>query len=264
MSRLMLHKGGHSVSRNDLMLVDCPEPEATWYPIPHTEVASQVLHTLELFQYAVKREQWALAGPNGEQMFGVLDTTCSILGKEINLAVGVRNSVDKSFAMGFCAGSRVFVCDNLAFSAELMVNRKHTRFGLDSFRKSINHAATALDSFVHTEKARTERWQQQQITAPQRDEVILRALESAVFPKTMLGDVFREHVRPTYAEFRDGSAFGMFNNFTTALRDRAFRRPNEYSKTTQELTAIIEEVVFGIKPVEWVIDVTPTEEEVQA
>ena len=264
MSKLMLHKGGHNVDRQALALVDCPEPTETWYPIPHDEVAKHSLHTLALHGYAVKKEQWALSGPHGEQMFGVLDTTCSIMGKDISLSVGIRNSVNQTFAMGFCAGSRVFVCDNLAFSAELIVNRKHTKFGLDAFRKSVYNAATSLDSFVLTESARMNRWKITKVTTSQRDEVILRALESTVFPKTMLGDVFREHVRPTYNEFRDGSAFGMFNNFTTALRERAFKRPNEYSTRTQMLTAIIDEVVFDIKPDQWVIDVTPEVEEVQA
>jgi hypothetical protein len=216
------------------------------------------------FGYEVKREQWALAGRGGEQMFGVLDTTCEIQGREIALSVGVRNSVDKSFAMGFCAGSRVFVCDNLSFGAELMVNRKHTKYGLDSFAHAIHVAAKALSTFIDTERNRIERWQNQKITHAQRDEVILRSLESAVYPKTMLADIFREHVKPTYQEFRDESAFGLFNNFTTVLRDRAFRKPNEHSRSTQKLTAIIDEVVFDLKPSHWAIELAnETEVEVQ-
>jgi hypothetical protein len=29
----------------------------------------------------------------------------------VSLAVGIRNSWDQSFPLGFCAGARVFVCD---------------------------------------------------------------------------------------------------------------------------------------------------------
>ena len=257
MSNIMLHKGGHSVDRSQLSLVDCPEPTETWYPIPHDTVAQHALHVMALHGYSVKKEQWALSGRGGEMMFGVLDTTCQIQGKDIALSVGLRNSVDKSFAMGFCAGSRVFVCDNLAFSAELIVNRKHTKFGLDAFKRSIYDAATSLDSFVLTEGDRMRRWQDMKVTSSQRDNVILKSLESTVFPKTMLADIFREQVSPTYPEFRDGSAYGLFNNFTTALRERAFKRPNEHSGRTQLLTAIIDEVVFGIVPSPFVIDVTP-------
>lgn len=263
-TKLVLHRGGHNVERSSLANVECPAPTPTWYPIPHEDVADQVLKSVYGFGYEIKREQWALAGPGGEQMFGVLDTTCEIQGREIALAVGIRNSVDKSFAMGFCAGSRVFVCDNLAFGAELMVNRKHTKYGLESFTHAIHLAAKALSTFVDTERKRIERWQGQKITHSQRDQVILRSLDSAVYPKTMLADIFREQVSPTYAEFRDESAFGLFNNFTTVLRDRAFRKPNEHSRSTQKLTAIIDEVVFDLKPSQWTVGVIEEEAEVQA
>jgi hypothetical protein len=40
--------------------------------------------------------------------------------------VGLRNSHDKSFPIGIAFGSRVFVCDNLAFHGEHVIRRKHT------------------------------------------------------------------------------------------------------------------------------------------
>jgi len=41
-------------------------------------------------------------------------------------AVGLRNSHDKSFPIGIAFGSRVFVCDNLAFIGDQVIRRKHT------------------------------------------------------------------------------------------------------------------------------------------
>jgi hypothetical protein len=43
-------------------------------------------------------------------------------------AVGIRNSHDKTFPAGLVAGTKVFCCDNLAFSGEVQISRKHTRF----------------------------------------------------------------------------------------------------------------------------------------
>jgi hypothetical protein len=40
--------------------------------------------------------------------------------------IGLRNSHDKSLPIGIAFGSRVFVCDNLAFSADHVIRRKHT------------------------------------------------------------------------------------------------------------------------------------------
>jgi len=41
--------------------------------------------------------------------------------------VGLRNSHDKTYPAGLVAGSKVFVCDNLCFSGEVRLSRKHTR-----------------------------------------------------------------------------------------------------------------------------------------
>jgi hypothetical protein len=60
--------------------------------------------------------------------------------------VGVRNSVDKSFPLGFCAGARVFICDNLAFRSELLVKRPHTINGERRFNQAIAEAVSQLSS----------------------------------------------------------------------------------------------------------------------
>jgi hypothetical protein len=62
-----------------------------------------------------------LRGPSSPTV-GTLRTPLS---DGVNLAVGLRSSIDKSIALQWCCGSRVFVCDNLAFSAETQITRKH-------------------------------------------------------------------------------------------------------------------------------------------
>ena len=42
------------------------------------------------------------------------------------LVVGLRNSHNKTFPVGLVAGATVFVCDNLSFSGEVRLTRKHT------------------------------------------------------------------------------------------------------------------------------------------
>jgi hypothetical protein len=45
--------------------------------------------------------------------------------------VGIRNSINKTMAIGIAAGTKVFVCDNLAFSGELVQFRKHTKNSME-------------------------------------------------------------------------------------------------------------------------------------
>ena len=81
--------------------------------------------------------------------------------------------MDKSFPLGFVAGSRVFCCDNLAFRSELMVKRKHTLRGEARFAEGIAQAVMSLTQFKEMEKARIQ-------AMTNRDMVRLRGEEQAL------------------------------------------------------------------------------------
>jgi hypothetical protein len=99
--------------------------------VGHAQVLDAVRGTLEDAGYSITRQQLSLTKEGG-RFFGTLDLSASVL-DGVTLAVGIRNSIDKSFPIGFAAGSRVFVCDNLAFHSEIVVNRKHTRYGEERY-----------------------------------------------------------------------------------------------------------------------------------
>src|SRR6185295_13974528 len=60
------------------------------------------------------------------QMFGVLSCRNGRPDQDYCLAIGLRSSYDRTLSVGLAAGSRVFCCDNLAFSGEVQAARKHT------------------------------------------------------------------------------------------------------------------------------------------
>jgi hypothetical protein len=84
-------------------------------------VLSYAERALEESGYAVDRSSLALSRDDA-RFFGTL-TLHTPLSDGVGLAVGLRSSLDKSISLQWCCGSRVFVCDNLAFSAETVVAR---------------------------------------------------------------------------------------------------------------------------------------------
>src|SRR4051794_1718053 len=113
-ANLCLHAGARKATLEDVHAIPCPDATATWQPVAHSRVLEHVRGTLETAGYAVTREQLAL-NRQGQQFFAVLDLARPVGGDGAALAIGVRNSIDKSFPMGMVGGARVFVCDNLAF-----------------------------------------------------------------------------------------------------------------------------------------------------
>lgn len=118
-----------------LEMVPAPMWTDTWHPVSHASILDAVEIGLRENQIAVRDRHLALAGkpmipglPGNARMFGIYHLDLQVDGQLMSL--GFRNSVDKSMAIAFCAGSYTFVCDNLAFSGNFVEFRKHTS-GLD-------------------------------------------------------------------------------------------------------------------------------------
>src|SRR4051794_18502163 len=105
-SNLVLHRGARRVTSEELQQYQAPPPEGRWYPLSHGQVLSVVGRTLAEAGYAIVKQQLGVMR-DGSRFFATLDLS-SPVAEGVSLAVGVRNSVDKSFPLGFCAGSRVF------------------------------------------------------------------------------------------------------------------------------------------------------------
>src|SRR5262245_27347393 len=118
-STLVTHCGARMVTREQLAVVPTPAPTRTWFPVGHLKVLTTVEETLRAGGFMPRRESLALSR-HGARFFATIDLE-SELANGVSLAVGIRNSLDKSLPIGFCAGSRVFICDNLAFRAEVTV-----------------------------------------------------------------------------------------------------------------------------------------------
>jgi hypothetical protein len=122
---LISHCGTELVGRQDLLALPTPEPTETHRPIPHAALVGAIIETLGFRRLAVVEDQYAIS-PDGMRMFGVL--ALDIEAEGLRVTIGLRNSHDKSFALGITIGYRVFVCDNLAFHGDFQtVTRKHSK-----------------------------------------------------------------------------------------------------------------------------------------
>ncbi len=242
MSDLMLHKGGRLCTHDELRAVPTPAAEGRWHPVAHAQVLETVTATLTGAGYAVKAQSLAVAR-DGKRFFGTLDLTTPLTpDNAVALAVGIRNSTDKSFPLGFCAGSRVFVCDNLAFNAELLVKRKHTRFAALRWNNEIAAAVQKLPSFAEAETARIERLMATDLTDDQALAFLVRAMERHVIAVPTIPKVLAEWRTPRcdYGTGERPTAWKLLNCFTTVLgRERAVRSPNEYAGQTIRLNALL-------------------------
>src|SRR5579859_3922091 len=120
---LMLHAGATALDYDGLRQLVTPAATATHVPIPHFRVVDLLKTTLGMFGHEVTDEHHGVT-PDGMKYFGLISLRSTYTGYEDT--VGLRNSHDRSFPVGIGFGSRVFVCDNLAFIADQVIKRRHT------------------------------------------------------------------------------------------------------------------------------------------
>jgi hypothetical protein len=237
MAELMLHAGGHLATIDELRGCHTPAPEGRWHPVAHATVLDRVKETLTGAGYMIRAEKYALAR-NDARFFGVLDLTAP-LASGVSLSVGVRNSVDKSFPLGFAAGSRVFVCDNLAFRSELLVRRKHTLNGMRAFGAAIAGAVASLASFQEAEAARIKQMSEMELSAAQASHIILSAFRRGIISTLQMPKVCDEWEKPSHDDFLPRTAWSLFNAFTEVLKARSITAPQNFVAATIRLNGLM-------------------------
>ena len=126
-ANLILHCGANLVPRTAVSGVPTPSATQTWAPIPHSLLVEQVELALHANRLRVVSQAHSLTH-DGLRFFGLMEIQNGAVHPDYGWILGLRNSHDKRFPAGVVAGATVFVCDNLSFSGEIEIARKHTRF----------------------------------------------------------------------------------------------------------------------------------------
>jgi hypothetical protein len=226
------------VPRDRLTTVATPPRTATWVPIPHDRLLSGVQTSLERAGLSVVSEAHGLTR-DGLRYFGLLQVANGHDAGDFALVVGLRNSHDKSFPAGLAIGASVFVCDNLSFSGEVKLARKHTTHVERDLPQLIESAVGRLGDLRRTQEARFSAYRQRELADGAAHDLVIQALDSRVIPVTQIPAVLREWREPRHPEFRDGrTAWRLFNAFTESLKGNLDALP----RRTQALHGLLDGV----------------------
>lgn len=190
-------------------------------PIPHGQLLNQVERTLVGAGLQVVNQAHSLS-PDRMRYFALLEIASGEDGLDYNLVLGLRNAHDKRFPAGIAVGAGVFVCDNLAFSGEIRIARRHTRFIERDLPQLVCSAVSRLGDMRQLQDQRILTYQQTELSDMQAHDLAVRALDARVMPARQLPEVLAEWRRPRHREFaEDGrTAWRLFNAFTESIKGR--------------------------------------------
>jgi len=235
---LSLHAGAATATREDVRKVRTPGPEEVWRPIPHDALLEGVQSTLERSGLSVVAEAHGLAR-EGARYFGLLQVRNGHQNEDFDTVIGIRNSHDKAFSAGLTVGSGVFVCDNLAFSGEIVIARKHTTHINRDLPQLIESAMGRLGEMRQHQDERIASYKATRVSDAKAHDLVVQALDARILPVTRIPAVLHEWRRPSYVEFTEGgkTAWRLMNAFTEVLKESSlFDKP----RATQALHGILD------------------------
>jgi len=237
-TNLLLHCGARAVSREEVSAVPTPDSTRTWTPIPHTELLTQVKSTLFSNGLAIGVQAHSLSHDHA-RYFGLMEIHRPGVEADYCWVLGLRNSHDKTFPAGITAGASVFVCDNLSFSGEVKLARKHTRFILRDLPRLVQSAVGKLMERWHHQDLRLDAYRQADLSDQAAHDLVIRAFDVGVCTNRHIPRVLHEWRQPRHQEFHARNVWSLFNGFTEALKGGLLELP----RRTEALHGLLDSFV---------------------
>jgi hypothetical protein len=236
--------------RASLAKIRTPEPTDTWRPVPHADVVDVLTERASSRGLKIRNERYAVMpgalyptpGQKveipGARLFGTIDFE-PIQGLPFPAgctpSAGLRNSHDKSFALSILSGARVFVCSNGVLSAEHIVARKHT-----SRLDLVASIDLALDAFMDSIRSFQElhtKLNAWKLTKVRAQSLTVELARAGAFASSDILKVVDEYEKPRHAEFKDRTAWSLYQASTETMKAQsAARQVDGLKALTQVLT----------------------------
>ena len=235
---LTLHAGANALSYDELRAVPTPDGTDTHVPVAHHEIVELMRYTLGFYGHEIVEEHHALTA-DGARYFGALSLRSPY--GDYTDTVGLRNSHDKSFPIGIAFGSRVFVCDNLAFIGDHVIRRKHTVKTKRELPGLVTEIVQPLQAQRIAQNQKLLRYQATPVTDEAADHAILTLYRDQVIGVQRIADVVEEWERPSH-DWGAKTAWRLFNAATFALAGKVAENPALTKQLHQVIDGVVETV----------------------
>ena len=203
---------------DQLKAVRTPDKTATHTPIPHSLLVGKTRKALERAGFSITEEEHALAR-GGQRYFGGFALTGDdIKGEDRRLVFGLRNSSDKSTAASACMGNSMMVCDNMCFSSDVKLARRHTLNILRDLDGMLAKAISRIVSSWHDMGHRIEAYKETEVSKERASDLVVDLAEAKAFPERDVYKAVKEFRSPRHPEFRGNTLWGLYNSVTENLK----------------------------------------------
>ena len=228
------------VPRASLRGIPTPAPTDSWRPVPHADAVDALTERAAARGLKICSERYAVMPGHlypvpgtmveipGGRLFGSLDfepLAGAPFPEGCRPSAGIRNSHDKSFSLSVLCGARVLVCANGVLSAEFIVARKHTS-GID-LSVAIDEALSAFMESIKNFQRTYERLRSWRLSVPKAHHLAVELARAGAFASSDILPVVNEFENPRHAEFKERTAWTMYNAATEIAKRQSPARQVE-------------------------------------
>lgn len=202
---------------DQVLAVPVPRHTRSWCPVPYADTIGYLRDSIAArLGMEIESEEYGLA-QDGAQLFGVMRLEAG--DNEQGLAIGFRQSYNKSLALGVAVGTSVFVCDNLCFSGnDFKIVRKNTLNVWADFRGLVTEQVQGARVAHERVLADTVAMKEVSVNLRRGYAYLGVALGEGVLTPTQASVAFGDWREPRHEEFSDRNMWSLYNCVTEGLK----------------------------------------------
>lgn len=187
-------------------------------PIPHGQLVDLTRKALDRAGLEITEEEHALARGDLRYFGGFALKGEDMTGEDRKIVLGLRNAHDKSFAASVAIGNYMMVCENLCFSSDIKLARKHTRRILSDLPRVLSDAIGRLVSHWVDMETRIDQYKNYEMNRQQAADLIVELVDAKAFPARDIYKAVNEFRSPRHEEFKGSTLWTLYNSITENLK----------------------------------------------
>ena len=220
---------------NDRRMEATPDGTDSHTPIPHFSLVDETHAALERAGLEVEQEEHALARGGLRYFGGFALKGNDIKADDRRLVLGLRNAHDKSFAASVCIGNQMMVCENLCFSSDVKLARRHTKNIVADLPRVLSSAISRVVSHWSDMGKRIDAYKGIEVAKANAADMIFDLVDAKAFPARDVYKAVKEFETPRHDEFKGGSLWTLYNGITEHLKGGDLSKLPQRTMTVQSV-----------------------------
>jgi len=225
----------NKINAEQLATVITPEATDSHQPIAHAALVDLTREAINRAGLIVKSEEHSIARGGLRYFGGFALTGEGIDGADRQIVLGLRNAHDKSFAASICVGNQMLVCENLCFSSDIKLARKHTTHIMNDLPRVLAEAVARVTSHWTDMENRITSYKETEISRNRAADLLIDLVDSKAFPARDIYNAVQEFRNPRHEEFKGGTLWTLYNSITENLKGGDLSKLPFRTMTTQSI-----------------------------